>query len=246
VVLYHVRVSVMRCPAVPEVEIIENTPLKKGDYQVVLGFAGAGFIGNTAAMFVVRSRGLPQVAHVRSNHIPPMTLITNGDPMPSFRVHLDEPGGILLVITENLIPADGCWPIAQALLKWLREHGAREIYALDGLPFSATSPEIKVLGYGNKIDIGKLGIPPIREGALSGLDSCLLEECTEKGVPFANLFFPTNKLTSIDYGGSADAVDTLNRLFKFGVDPSPLRLNEDAQRRAAEQRQPGQGLFRKN
>lgn len=174
-----------------------------------------------------------------------MTLIANGSPMPSFRIYLDEPGGILLVITESLIPADGCWPIALALLKWLREHGAREIYALDGLPFSATSPEIKVLGYGNKIDIGKLGIPPIREGALSGLDSCLLEECTEKGVPFANLFIPTNKLTSIDYGGAADAVDTLNRLFKFGVDPSPLRLNEDAQRRAAEQRQPSQGLFRK-
>ncbi len=229
-----------------EVEIIDSASFKKAEYRAVLGFAGAGFIGNTAAMFIVRSKGFPRVAHVRSTHVPPMTLIANGRPMPSFRVHVDEPGGILFVITENLIPAEGCWPIALALLKWLKEHDVKEIYALDGLPFSATSPDIKVLGYGNMIDVSKLGMPPIREGALSGLDSCLLEECTEKGVPFADLFFPTNKLTSIDYGCAADAVDTLNRLFKFGVDSSPLRLNENAQRRAAEQRQRGPGLFRKN
>lgn len=228
-----------------EVEMIESTPFKKGDFKAILGFAGAGFIGNTAAMFIVRSKGFQQVAQVRSTHVPPMTLIVNGTPMPSFRVHVDEPRSILFVITENLIPAEGCWPITQTLLKWFRDKGVKEIYSLNGLPFSVTSPTIKVLGYGNKIDIGKLGITPIKEGALSGLDSCMLDECIEKGVPFAQLFFPTNKLTSIDYGGAANAVDALNNLFKFGVDSSTLRLNDDAQRRAAEKRQPGLGLFKK-
>lgn len=229
----------------PEVEIIESVPLKNREYKAVLGFAGAGFIGNTATMFVVRSKGFQQVAQIRSTHIPAMTLIINGSPTPSFRVHVDDTGSILFVITENFISAEGCWPIALKLLKWLRDKGVKEIYAFDGLPFSAPSPEIKVLGYGNKIDVEKLGITLIKEGALSGLYSCLLEKCIEEGVPFAQFFFPTTKLTSIDFGGAVDAVEALNKLFKFGVDASPLQRSDEAQRRPAEQKKSGLGFFKK-
>ncbi len=225
----------------PDVDIIEHTPLKKGDYKVVLGFAGAGFIGNTAAMFSARSKGFKLVAHLRSSYVPPMTLIIEGNPTPSFRIYLDEAGGLLFVITESLIPGEGCYAISKELMSWLRGKGAKEIYILDGLPFSAASSDIKVLGYSNKIDLNKQGIQSIREGALQGLNSCIMEECLEKGIPFAYLFIPTNKLTNVDYGGSADAVDVLNKLFKLGIDVSPLRGGEDAQRRLSGQKQSGLG-----
>jgi predicted ATP-grasp superfamily ATP-dependent carboligase len=228
------------------VEIKEIKALEKRDYKAVLGFAGAGFIGNIATMFVARTRGFQQVAFVKSNYIPPMMLISNGTPMQSFRIHLDEFDNILFVVTESLIPAEGCWPIAGELLKWLKAKGVQEIYSLDGLPFSAVSPEIKALTYSSKIDLVKHGYPAIREGALSGMNSCLLDECIEKGFPYACIFIPTNKLTSIDYSGSADAVDVLNKLFKFGVDSSPLRGSDESQRKATEQKQSGLGkVFRK-
>ena len=228
------------------VEIKEIKPLEKRDYKAVLGFAGAGFIGNTATMFVTRTRGFQQVAWVKSNHIPPMTLITNGAPMQSFRVHLDEAEKILFIITESLIPAEGCWPIAKELIRWLKAKGVQEIYSLDGLPFSAVSPEIKALTYSFKVDLAKQGYPALREGALSGINSCILDECVEKDFPYACIFIPTNKLTSIDYAGSADAIDVLNKLFKLGVDSSPFRGADDAQKKAAEQKQSGFGkMFRK-
>jgi len=224
-----------------DVEIVESSPLKKSDYKVVLGFAGAGFIGNTAAMFIARSKRFKLVAHIRSSYVPPMTLIIEGNPTPSFRIYVDETGSLLFAITENLISAEGCYAISRELMSWLREKGAKEIYVIDGLPFSAVSSEIKVLGYSNEIDLGKQGIQSIREGALQGLNSCIMEECLDKGVPFVYLFIPTNKLTNIDYGGSADAVDVLNKLFKLGVDTSPLRGGEEAQRRLSEQKPSGLG-----
>jgi len=115
------------------VEIIETSPIKKGDYKILLGFAGAGFIGNNATMYAIRSKGFKQVAHLKSNHIPPMTLIVNGNPMQSFRVYLDENDGIIFVVTESLIPNEGCRPIARELLEWLKLKGAKEIYSIEGL-----------------------------------------------------------------------------------------------------------------
>jgi len=218
------------------VEIKENRPLEKGKYKAVLGFAGAGFIGNTALMFIARSKGFQQVAAVRSNYIPPMTIITDGAPMQSFRVHLDEAEKILFIITESLIPAEGCRPIAEELLRWLKAKGVYEIYSLDGLPFSTVSPEIKALTYTFNIDLSKQGYPALKEGALSGINSCMLEECVEKRYPFACIFIPTNRLTNIDYTGTADAIDVLNKMFKLGVDSSPLRGSKEVQGKAAEQK----------
>jgi predicted ATP-grasp superfamily ATP-dependent carboligase len=130
---------------------------------------------------------------------------------------------LLFVVTKSLVPADGSWPIAEALLKWLKEKNTTEIYAIDGLPFSAISSEVKALTYSSKIDVSKLGYPMLREGAISGINSCILDDCIEKGSPYACLFIPTTKLTSIDYTGSAEGVEVMNKLFKLGVDPSPLR-----------------------
>ncbi len=229
-----------------QVEIKEVKLLEKKEYKAILGFAGAGFIGNTATMFIARSKGFPQVAYIKSNHVPPMTLITNGTPMPSFRMHLDESTNTLLIITESLIPSEGCWAIAKELLKWLKAKGVQEIYSVDGLPFSAVSSEIKAMTFSHKIDFSKYSFPGVREGAISGINSCMLEECVEKDYQYACIFIPTNKLTSIDYAGSADAIDVMNQIFKFGVDPSPLRGSDEAQRKIAEQKHSGLGkMFKK-
>jgi predicted ATP-grasp superfamily ATP-dependent carboligase len=212
------------------VKIIETSPIKNGDYKVVLGFAGAGFIGNTATMYAIRAKGLKQIAYLKSNLLPPMTLIMNGNPIQSFRIHLDDNEKIMLVVTESLIPTEGCRPIAMELLEWLKSKGAKEIYSIEGLPFSNLSSEIRALVYSNKIDLMKMGYPSVKEGALSGVNSCIMDQCLEEGFPFACFFVPTNKLTSIDYTGSANAIDILNKMFKLGVDPSLLRGADQSQR----------------
>ena len=217
--------------------VVETTPVKKGEYRAILGIAGAGFIGSTSVMFSVKAKGLPIVAHIKSSHVPPMTLISNGEPISSFRIYANEESRLLFVVTENLIPAEGCWPITEGLLKWLREKNTTEIYAIDGLPFSAISTEIKALAYSSKIDVSKLGYPILREGAISGINSCILDDCVEKGSPYACLFIPTTKLTTIDYMGSAEGVEVMNRLFKLGVDPTPLR--EMGEPRKTTQKQTG-------
>jgi predicted ATP-grasp superfamily ATP-dependent carboligase len=49
----------------------------------------------------------------------------------------------------------------------------------------------------------------------------------------------------MDYGASADAVDAMNRLFKLGVDPTPLRRSDDAVKKATADQQKRPGGFSK-
>ena len=225
--------------------VVETAPVKSREYRAIFGLAGAGFIGSSSVMFSVRAKGFPKVADVISNNIPPMTLISNGEPIHSFRIYLAEEERLLFVVTESLVPAEGCLPIAEALLKYLKEKNTKEIYAIEGLPFSTISPEVKGLIYVNKMDPSRFDYPVIREGAVSGINSCILENCVENKFPYACLFIPTTKLTSIDYTGSAEAVEIINKLFKLGVDPSPLRGSDDAKK--SDQKQTGLSrMFKKN
>jgi predicted ATP-grasp superfamily ATP-dependent carboligase len=220
-----------------EVEVIEPIALKKTEYIAILGFAGAGFVANTALMFAVRNKGYKQVASVESKLIPSMVLIFDGAPQKPFRIYIDEAEGLLFVVTESLLPSESVWPISERLFEWLGEKGVKEIYAFEGLPFSGLPENIKALGFTMGGDLSKIGIQPLREGAISGLTACISELSLSKKVPFTCLFVPTRVLTSVDYGSSAVVVDLLNNLWKLGVDPGPLRRSDEAMRKAAEQRQ---------
>lgn len=221
-----------------EVSIIESIPIKKKNYTALLGFAGAGFIGNTSLMYIVRTKNFKQVASVKSLQTPPMLLFVDGEPYSSFRIYVDDEGERLFIITENLISAEGCWPITHKLISWLQNKGVTDIIAIEGLPFGNLPANVKVVGYSTeKEKLTSLGIQLLREGAVSGLYASMMEECIAKKLPWTILFIPTMKLTNIDYGASGDSVEALNNIFKLGVDPKPLWESEQAIRKAVEQQQ---------
>ncbi len=221
-----------------EANIVESVKIKEKGYTAVLGFAGAGFIGNTALMFVTRSKGFKQVGHVKSIHMPPMMLIVGGRATQSFRVYADEQNGFLYLITENLIPAEGCYAIGGNLVRWLRKKGVKKVFSIEGLPLGGVSSEKALEFSTGPAEASKIGAPPVREGAISGLNAGMLEECIEQNIPWTTIFIPTTKLMSVDYAASAEAVEVLNKLFKLGVDSSPLRSVE-AQRPAQQKQRSG-------
>ncbi len=205
------------------VQVVETGQLRKGEYRAVLGFAGVGFAGGTACMFIARSRGLRMVAYVSSPLLPPMTLVVNGELAPSFRIYADEENRLLYAVTELLLSPDASHAVASELVKWMREKGVKEIYIMDGYPGVASPEGPKALGIAQGIDLSKAEVIQLREGAVSGLSSSALEACRESGIPFAVLLIPTTKLTTIDHSASADAVETLAKIFKIELDASMLR-----------------------
>ncbi len=206
------------------VEIVEIAPVKKGERTVVLGFSGAGFIGSTAVMYIVRNKGFRQRAYVSSQLIPPMMVLIDGRPTHSFRIYGDEKNSLLFVTTETLISYDNQWPVSLKLMEWLAEKGARAFISIEGMPFLLPSEERMVLGFGTgEENLSRFGVQPTREGAISGMNACMLQECMRRGLPWTSLFVPTPLVSAVDYGGSAAVIEVLNRMFKLGVDVTPLR-----------------------
>lgn len=221
-----------------EVEIVEAIKLKEKPHTVVMGFAGAGFIGNTSLMYAARSRGYRKVAHVKSHLIPPMMLLVQGEPTRPFRIYTDKEGKLLFVITETIIPAVNSWPICIELMRWLKDIGVEEFISIEGLPFAA--PGRQAFGYTTgKRDISQYGIQETGEGAVSGLNACMMEEAIEKGIDWSTIFVPTRIVNNIDYEGAATALDILNKMFNLGVDISPLQQRAETLKKSTERKKPG-------
>lgn len=222
------------------IDIVEVTPIRKNRPKVVTGFTGAGFVGNTAGMYIVRSKGYALRAHISSQLIPPLMLLVEGRPTPTFRVYGDERNELLLVLNDAPINAENSWPIGLKLMQWLKEKGVSEIVSIEGMPFGTIIEERPVFGFGiPDRDMTKYGVKPTREGGVSGINAVLLQECMKEKLPWVTLLVPTPLASAIDYGGTASVIEVLNRMYKLGVDVAPLRRSEEMQRQVAERGREG-------
>ena len=227
------------------VEIVElsEVPVKKR--TVVTGFAGAGFIGNTALMYAARSKGYRQVGHLQGDAMPPMMILSEGRPAHSFRVYTDAPDENMFLVTESMVQADSAWAIGRALMGWLKEKGLKEILSLEGFPFAQKGLYGFTTGARN---LQAVGVQPISDGAVSGVNATLLDEAIRGGVDWTTVYIPTRLIGGVDYQGAVDAVQALNTILGLGVDTEQLRTTSEAVAKAAEaqrrQRQRGGFLDR--
>ena len=212
------------------IEIVElvNIPIKKR--TVITGFAGAGFIGNTALMHAARVKGFTQVGHLRGNMMPALMLLVEGKPRHSFRIYTDASDDFMFLVTDSMFSAEPAWTIGQELVAWLRKKGLKEIVALESFPFAQKG----TFGFttGDK-NLQSYGVQPITEGAISGVNASLLDEAIKEGVEWTTIFVPTRIISSIDYLGASEAIQVINTMFKLGVDAEDLRRMSEAVTRAS-------------
>jgi len=224
-----------------DVEIVEILSLKKGRYTVVAGFGGPGFVGCTAVMYIARGMELKQHAYMRSQLIPPMMILIDGRPNYAFRIYVEEKEKLILVTSETLLITENAWSIGKELMDWLLDKGAKTFISIEGMPFGVVPRERPVLGFStDKRDLTQFDVKPTEEGAVSGLNASLLEECLNRGLSYTTLFVPTDLVSAIDYGGAAAVIEVLNRMFQLEVDVAPLRQRDEMVRRVAMRRRRGE------
>lgn len=222
-----------------EVEIIPKNPIKRGNPQVLTGFAGAGFVGSTALMYIARQKGYELKAEVRSKYIPPSILLIGGEPTFPFRIYGDKEGEIILIISEALVPPENSYPVANGLMKYLKNKNPAGFTFIEAMPFPTPPPDNSIYGFSfpQRDDLYKSGIKPISEGGVSGINAVMLDTCLQDKIPNTTLIIPTSIVTNIDYGASAVTIDTISKMFKLGVDTSPLKKSIEMQQQMQQQSQ---------
>jgi len=226
------------------VEIVEISSIKGTEPRVVAGFAGVGLVGHTAVSHIVREKGFKVKAIVRSNLIPPMIVLTDGKPSPSFAVYGDDADETLFAVSNVMISPENTWTVGLRLMEWFRKMGAREIVTVEGMPQAVPQGKRPVYGFGvPERDLSGYGVHTIKEGAASGLNAVLMEEAINGGVPFMNLLVPTSLASALDLWGSLSVAEVLNRMCDLDVDVSSLEAKAEMFRPRFQKGNETKGIF---
>lgn len=225
-----------------KISIDEVSPLKKTRPSVIFAFSGPGFIGNTALMYMVRNKNFELKAVVRSKLLPPTMLLMEGKPVHPFRIYSDGKDELLVVISESLVAPESSWDIGAKLMEWLIEKGAKDFLCVEAMPMPQQLKENPIYGFSiPERELLRFGARPLTEGGVSGLNAVLMEEALNRELPWTTLLIPTSFVSSIDYAGATSLITVLNKMYKLGVDVTPLKKSiemreEIAQKAAPEER----------
>lgn len=224
------------------IEIVELEKVPKKRRVAVTGFAGAGSVGNAALMHAVRSMGFKQVAYVRGDLMPPLMVLVEGEPRHGFRVYVDGKDRLVFLVTEALFSNESAWAVGRELMAWLTGKGLEEVVAIEGFPFAQTRKLVFGFTTGGR-DLQGIGVQPLSEGAVSGVNAALLDEAVKRGVDWTSVYVPTQVIGGVDYLGAADALQVLNRMLGLEVDTERLHAMSETVARAAQRRQKKGGLL---
>ncbi|MGQ9679642.1 MAG: proteasome assembly chaperone family protein [Candidatus Bathyarchaeia archaeon] len=226
------------------IEVFEAIPVMRKNPTVVTGFAGPGFIGNTAAMYIIRGKGFKMKAYVESTMIPPMLMILEGRPEHAIRIYGSEEDDFFFIVSEIMLTTENAWRIGYEIMEWLKDKGVREVVLIEGMPISLPRSDSVVFGFSEDRDMAKYNIQRVTESAVLGINASIIDWCIKHKVSWSSLFVPTNMMASIDFKGAVAVIEALNRMFKFGVDTSLLIKRYEAFRQAAEaKKEPKPGLL---
>jgi len=218
-----------RKAGVPEVEVVETEKIDLKNPLLVMGFIGAGVVGEIAVNHIIDQLNMKEIAHIRSRYMPPSVVFTNGNLKHPFRIYSDEKGKLCVVICDTPLRSDGLYPIASTILDWAEEKGVKELVVLEGVPvrgipkeretFCAAEPE-------KRKECEEKGVKMFSRGIIHGIVGSILNECLTRkiiGVAFltpAVAFIP-------DPEGAAALISTLNKTYGMDIDVKELLKKAD-------------------
>jgi len=197
------------------IKIVETEEIAPKKRAAIIGLAGAGFIGNTALMYIVKAKRFTQVAYLHGNSLPPLMVLLDGKPTNSFRIYKDPSDELLFIVSEATISGKSAWEVGESILSWLNEKGISEIYTLEGFPYSQQSENLFGFTTGKK-NLSRYNVKTINQGAITGVNAALLKY-VDKDVLWTTLFIPTRVVTGIDYKAVRSLIHVLNGIFDLKV-----------------------------
>ncbi len=197
------------------------------------GFIGPGLIGPVTAGYMVEKLNLHEVAHVRSQHIPPVAVFIGAKLRHPFRIYSDAHGKLVVVISEMPVDIVGLYEISSILLDWFQKIQVKEVVLLEGVGVNGI-PENRETFFVADEDKAKLltskGLKPMESALISGVGGSILNQCLSRKVSGLS-FLVEASLDLPDPGAVLSIVNTLNSVYSLGIatdelEESSKRLNE--------------------
>lgn len=195
---------------------------------VIVGFPGMGLAGAIAVQHIAEKLELDTIGFIEGSVIPPVAVFLDGILRHPFRIMGKEGSKIAVFIGESAVSKEGAYYIANAVMEWVKQHGAKEIITLDGFAYMDKKDESKVYLVAEpdiKADGEKMDIPPLKSGFISGFAGAILNKTMLNDID-GYAFLVGTRPDLPDPGGAASLIKTLNK-YK-GTDISVEKLLEQS------------------
>jgi uncharacterized protein len=212
------------------VKIVENEGVSLRSPVVIEGLPDVGLVGVIGTLHLAESLKLEEIAHLESNLFPPVMVLHKGIIIDPVRILGNQE--MVVVTSEIAIPPRAIYPLAEELVGWIKEKGARLVISLTGIP-EPNRLEIEkplVFGVGNSPFSMSLlkdnQVEVMEEGFIAGIYALVMRQCLRRNIPSLTLMvqaFPNLP----DPGAAAMVLEILNKVLKINVGVKDLLEKAD-------------------
>jgi uncharacterized protein len=195
---------------------------------VLVGVPEMGLVGTIASSYIMEHLGLPEIASVYSEIVPPVIVVQDAEPKQPIRIF--GKGVIAVVISEVPLTSRFSYELMSEVVNWSQAKQCKMIIGATGLPSedrveSAGESTPVVFAVTNDKELRKtinsIGARPFERGVITSTYATLMRRCIDAGVTDMTLLaesygeFP-------DPGAAAAAIQVLNKFLPISVDVKPL------------------------
>lgn len=198
-----------------------NHPLVLG------GFVGPSLVGIIATSYLIEQLQLHQVAHVNSQHIPPVAVFVGGKLRHPFRIYSGSSGKVVVVICEVPIGLTGLYEVGDTLLNWLERIQPREIVILDGIPTQGIPTDretYSVASTSKSKELEDHGMKIAESALITGMGGCILNECLSRRIEGISLLTQASSDLP-DPAAVLTLINALNSVYHLNVNTEVLEQN---------------------
>ncbi len=204
-------------------KIIETEPVPS-QAVIINGLPDVGLVGLLAASHIISSLKLREVGAIESDLLPPMIVLHDGLPKAPMRIFAGN--GLVVIISETVIPGSLIRPLANLLVEWAAQNSARMMLSLGGM----------AVGNRQDIDLPKVfaalsakSVEPqlngaadvLEEGYIVGAYGLLLRNCAHASIPAITLLAQSH-YNYPDPEAAAVTITAVNKILGLKVDASEL------------------------
>lgn len=207
-----------------ETKVVDLDHVEFHDPVIIGGFVGNTLTGFIASSYIIERLQMHQIAHVKSPHIPPISVFIGKKLRTPFRIYSNKAGTLLVAICEVPIDDEGLYEISGALLSWFSEIKPKEMVILEGSPVPQIVSDHKVYCIANedklKVFTNK-GIEAAHSALITGMGGALLNEALAHKIPAVTFITPAS-MNIADPGSVLALIETVNGAFGLKIDTAIL------------------------
>ncbi len=210
-----------------ETQIVQTDRVSLSNPVVVGGFVGPGLAGLVSASYMIEQLGLHQIAHVKSQHLPPVAVFIGEKLRHPFRIYVDKAGKLVVIICEVPIDVEGLYEISNVLLNWFEQIRAKEVVVLDALPINGIPAEHESFFVAEESkfeDMKRHGLGLAQSAMIGGVGGAILSECLSRRVSGISLLTQAS-INFPDPGASLTLIKSLNSVYGLGIGTKELEAN---------------------